>query len=151
MAPRVDTRIWMEVPSDLDSIEETVNRIVDYCLECPDNSHGRILLNFRVGLMEALANAMLYGNGRDPGKRVRLEITARECSITACITDEGPGFNPEAVPDPTRPSHLEREGGRGLFLMRKLMDEVHYNERGNRVTMILRLQEFSGEQEEARA
>ena len=150
MAPAMNTRIWMEVPSDLDTLEEAVNRVMAYCLECPGD-HRRILLNFRVGLMEALANAVEYGNGRDPRKRVRVEITARDCSITACITDEGCGFDPSAVPDPTRPTHLHQEGGRGLFLMRKLMDEVHFNERGNSVTMVLHLQEFMQGREEARA
>jgi serine/threonine-protein kinase RsbW len=92
-----------------------------------------------VSLIEALSNAMLYGNGQDPAKRVHVEISIQQASVVATITDEGGGFDPSLVPDPTIPANLERTGGRGLFLIRSLMDEVRYNARGNSVTLILHL------------
>ena len=67
-----------------------------------------------------------------------------DSEITACVIDEGVGFDPAAVPDPTTPENLLRAGGRGLFLMRELMDEVRYNDRGNCVTLVLRLDELGG-------
>jgi serine/threonine-protein kinase RsbW len=97
-------------------------------------------LNFRVGLTEALSNAMLYGNGHDPSKRVRVEISVDNGAITARITDQGCGFDPAAVPDPTAPENLMKPGGRGLFLMRELLDEVKFNDEGNCVTLVLRLE-----------
>jgi serine/threonine-protein kinase RsbW len=90
-----------------------------------------------VGLTEALANAMLYGNGRDPRKRVRVEAHLTPRMIQVQVTDEGGGFDPDAVVDPTLPANRVRPGGRGIFLIRKLMDQVEFNERGNSITMIL--------------
>jgi serine/threonine-protein kinase RsbW len=99
----------------------------------------RLDLNFRVGLTEALSNAMLYGNSRDPSKRVLVEIAFLDQCIQARITDQGDGFDPSTVPDPTTPENLTKPCGRGLFLMRKLLDEVSYNAQGNQVTLVLKL------------
>ncbi|MEX0979829.1 MAG: ATP-binding protein [Gemmatimonadota bacterium] len=127
----------LELPNDIKAIEHTVEFVVRRCEpSCEDQK--RLRLNFRVALTEALSNAMLYGNHRDPAKRVRVEVTVKSCSVIACVTDEGNGFDPEVVPDPTCPMNLCKSGGRGVFLMRKLLDEVRYNDRGNSVTLVLR-------------
>jgi serine/threonine-protein kinase RsbW len=128
----------LDIPNDLSSIEEAVEFVMQRCASCGDDPR-RLRLNLRVGLAEALANAMLYGNGRDPSKRVRVEVAFRESTITARITDQGRGFDPMAVPDPTCPKNLRKPNGRGIFLMRKLLDEVHFNDQGNSVTLVLRL------------
>jgi serine/threonine-protein kinase RsbW len=94
-------------------------------------------LNFRVGLTEALANAMLYGNCRDPRKRVRIEAAIGIEEIRVRVTDEGRGFDPETLADPTEPSNRRRDGGRGIFLIRKMMDHVEFNDKGNSITMVL--------------
>jgi anti-sigma regulatory factor (Ser/Thr protein kinase) len=127
----------LELPNDLKAIENAVEYVVRECESCSED-HRRLRLNFRVALTEALSNAMLYGNHRDPGKRVRLEIRMQSCSIVARITDEGNGFDPAVLPDPTTPVNVRKTGGRGVFLMRKLLDEVRYNKRGNSVTLVLR-------------
>lgn len=128
----------VDLPNDLSAIEAAVEDIVRRCRNC-DCHQGRLALNLRVSLSEALANAMQYGNeGRDD-KRVRVEVTIAPETITARVIDQGRGFDPKSVPDPTHPENLLRSSGRGLFLMRQLMDEVHYNERGNCVTLVLRL------------
>ena len=142
--------IVLEVPNDIAAIENTVALVVDRCEFC--ESHARKFnLNLRVSLAEALANAMQYGNGGDRSKRVRVEIVLGTSEVRACITDQGQGFDPEAIPDPTTPENLTRTGGRGLFLMRKLMDEVRYNDRGNSVTLVLRLGSDLGSDEAASA
>ena len=122
------------------TIESAVEYVMKRCEHCCEAAR-RLDLNFRVGLTEALSNAMLYGNGSDPEKRVRVEVTMASSRITACITDEGGGFDPTSVPDPTEPQNLFKPGGRGIFLMRSLLDEVSYNDRGNSVTLILRLED----------
>jgi serine/threonine-protein kinase RsbW len=127
----------LELPNDVRAIERAVDYVMQRCSSCEDRPR-RLRLNFRVSLTEALSNAMLYGNGGHPEKRVRVEVTVGSERITARISDEGAGFDPDAVPDPTCPENLSSPGGRGLFLMRKLMDEVYYNERGNCVTLVLR-------------
>lgn len=130
----------LDLPNDLASIEEAVNAVLEHCAFCGAN-RGRVRLKLRVGLWEALANAILYGNQADPAKRVRVEVAVRDSAITARITDQGSGFDPHSLPDPTRPENLLRPEGRGIFLMRKLLDEVFYNDQGNSVTLVVRIQE----------
>jgi serine/threonine-protein kinase RsbW len=130
----------LELPNDLRAIEQSVDYLTDKGLEVGFDM-DRLRLNFRVGLTEALANAMLYGNCRDPQKRVRLEARLSRCEIRIVVTDEGRGFDPDTVLDPTLPANRARTGGRGIFLIHQLMDRVEYNERGNSITMILRSRE----------
>ena len=129
----------LELPSDVRTIEHAVEYVIGRCSACAEQPR-RLNLNFRVGLTEALSNAMLYGNSHDPSKRVRLEIAFQLGCIRARVTDQGPGFDPDSVPDPTRPENLTKPCGRGLFLMRQLMDEVLYNDQGNQVTLVLKLE-----------
>ncbi len=135
----MDSALVLELPTDVRSIEHAVEYVMRRCPGCDSHRH-RMTLNFRVGLTEALSNAMLYGNGHDPSKRVRVEISVDNGAITARITDQGCGFDPAAVPDPTAPENLMKPGGRGLFLMRELLDEVKFNDEGNCVTLVLRLE-----------
>jgi len=134
----VDDDLVLELPSDVRSIEHAVEYVVRRCQARDTHAH-RLRLNFRVGLTEALSNAMLYGNAHDPSKRVRVEVTLTSGAIRARVIDEGRGFDPCSIPDPTCPENLMKSGGRGLFLMRQLLDEVVYNDRGNEVTLVLLL------------
>ena len=127
--------VWV-IPSDVREIGPIVDAVLDRCARCPADP-GRLRLNLRVGLTEALANAMTRGNAEDPAKRVRVEVHLGEDEIRARVTDEGRGFDPSQVPDPTKGEALFAPCGRGLFLMRRLMDEVTFNERGNSVTLVL--------------
>jgi anti-sigma regulatory factor (Ser/Thr protein kinase) len=126
----------LELPNDLRAIERAVNYLIERGLEIGFNQE-RLRLNFRVGLTEALANAMLYGNGRDPDKRVRIDAHLSAHAFIVRVTDEGRGFNPSTLSDPTLPRNRLRVGGRGIFLIKKLMDQVEFNERGNAITMVL--------------
>jgi serine/threonine-protein kinase RsbW len=126
----------LELPNDLQAIERAVEELVARSREAGFICDHR-RLNLQVGVTEALSNAMLYGNGRDPRKRVRIEARITAESIIINVTDEGRGFDPAAVPDPTLPANLPRPGGRGLFLIRKLMDRVEFNDCGNSITMVL--------------
>lgn len=130
------TDYTLELPNDLRAIERAVDYLIDRGQEIGFN-HERLRLNLRVGLTEALANAMLYGNCRDPRKRVRIEAQVSAGVLTVRVTDEGRGFNPALVTDPTLPRNRARAGGRGIFLIRKLMDRVEFNECGNSITMVL--------------
>lgn len=126
----------LELPNDLRAIERSVDYLTDKGREVGFND-DRLRLNFRVCLTEALANAMLYGNCRDPRKRVHVQAHLTPEKISVQVTDEGRGFDPNAVVDPTLPSNRVRPGGRGIFLIRQLMDQVEFNDRGNSITMIL--------------
>jgi serine/threonine-protein kinase RsbW len=137
----VDKELILELPNDIRSIEHAVEYVTRHCTTCSDYAR-RLNLNFRVGLTEALSNAMLYGNGSDPQKRVRVEVDVGTKEVAVRVTDQGTGFDPSAVPDPTLPGNITKTGGRGIFLMKALMDEVRFNDQGNSVTLVLR---FEGE------
>ena len=130
----------LDVPNDTSAIEQAVEEVMNRCQNCQCQQR-RLRLNLRVSLVEALSNAIRYGNRECPNASVRLELLVGPERITARVIDQGTGFDPSCVPDPTNPENRVKEGGRGLFLMRKLMDEVHYNERGNCVTLVLRLRQ----------
>ena len=139
----MDQELILELPNDIRSIEHAVEYVMRHCSTCCDYAR-RFNLNFRVGLTEALSNAMLYGNNSDPKKRVRVEVTVRVEEVAVRVTDQGVGFDPAAVPDPTLPDNITKSGGRGIFLMKALMDEVRFNDRGNSVTLVLRLEGEAG-------
>lgn len=134
----MDRQLVFELPNNVQFIEDAVEFVLHRCTTC-ETAARKLGFNFRVCLTEALANAMIYGNRQDPSKRVRVEVFVEGNCLRARVTDQGDGFNPERVPDPTAATNLRKEGGRGIFLMRKLMDEVHFNERGNAVTLVLLL------------
>lgn len=129
--------LTLEVPGDLAAIERVVDHAVAHCAPARLDRR-RLLFNFRVGLTEAISNAILYGNSGDPGKRVRLVLRAVPGEVRVRVSDEGDGFDPRAIPDPRLPENLTLPDGRGVFLMRELMDEVRFNRAGNAVTLILR-------------
>ena len=83
-------------------------------------------------------------NDGDPEKRVRVEVTVKVEEVAVRVTDQGVGFDPESVPDPTLPDNITKTGGRGIFLMKSLMDEVRFNDQGNSVTLVLRLEGEAG-------
>jgi serine/threonine-protein kinase RsbW len=126
----------IELPNDLCSIGKSVEYLIERGAEAGFDD-SRLRLNLRVGLSEALANAMLYGNCRDPRKRVRVEARVTPDEIVLRVTDEGHGFDPEKLADPTSPGNRKRIGGRGIFLIRKMMDHVEFNDKGNSITMVL--------------
>ena len=92
----------------------------------------------RLALDEALANAIRHGNGGDSSKTVTVEYDVDDERVSISITDQGPGFDPTDVPDPTLDENLERPCGRGVMLIKAYMTEVSYNDSGNCVTMIKR-------------
>jgi serine/threonine-protein kinase RsbW len=96
------------------------------------------ILGVRLALEEAIVNGLRHGNQGDTTKSVRMRISAGAEGLFAEVEDEGAGFDPGDVPDPTRPETLERSCGRGLLLMRHFMTWVHFSRRGNRVTMCKR-------------
>lgn len=133
----LSARIHLEFPSSVGYVREVVAEVVDAC-ERLAFSGSRATLNLRVALGEALANAILYGNREDADKLVRLDAELRAGTAVVTVSDEGPGFDPEAVLDPTRPENRDRSHGRGLFLLRALADEIRFNETGNAVTLTVR-------------
>ena len=123
----------LTIPSDLAEARR-VQGLIEEALQASAYTEHDIFA-IKLALEEALVNAIKHGNQMDPDKRVVVvyHVTAERFDIR--ITDEGEGFNPEDVPDPTDPANLERPCGRGLLLMRGFMTEVQYHGKGNVVTM----------------
>jgi serine/threonine-protein kinase RsbW len=95
----------------------------------------RDIFCIRLALEEALVNAIKHGNQMDRSKKVRIAYRVERDRFDIEIVDEGPGFDPGDVPDPTCAENLERPCGRGLMLMRHYMNAVCYNRSGNAVSM----------------
>lgn len=134
--PYVREKIDFELPSDLNLMNGVLHylseRVAKLGVIKPERS------NLFVALDEAFVNAVKHGNKNDPNKMVRItaELTTKEARFT--IEDEGEGFNVQEIPDPLDPANLFKTSGRGVLLIYNIMDEVRYNERGNRLTMIKR-------------
>jgi len=121
------------IPSDPAEARQLQDRIEQLLQE--RQAHEKDIFGIRLALEEALVNAIKHGNQSDPGKKVRISYRVLADRFEVAISDEGTGFNPEDVPDPTAVENLERPCGRGLMLMRYYMTEVNYSDRGNVVTM----------------
>ena len=121
-------------------IESQVNnlRIVENAIDeatsvigISQDNYGKIL----VSAMEAVNNAIIHGNRSIPEKIVDVEISSEKDELIIKVTDQGNGFSPEKVPDPTTPENIEELNGRGIYLMSHLADKIEYNKIGNSVTM----------------
>jgi serine/threonine-protein kinase RsbW len=96
-----------------------------------DDIYGNIM----IAVTEAVNNAIKHGNGGDKSKNVSLSLSLNESLIKFVVKDEGPGFSYENLPDPTSPENLEKVGGRGIFLMKHLSDEVLFKDNGRIVEL----------------
>jgi serine/threonine-protein kinase RsbW len=123
----------LTIPSDLAEARR-VQGLIEEALQASAYTEHDIFA-IKLALEEALVNAIKHGNQMDPDKRVYVVYNVTSERFDIRITDEGSGFNPADVPDPTDPDNLERPCGRGLLLMRGFMTEVEYHGRGNVVTM----------------
>jgi len=131
------TLVTLRLPSEIACIEEAVELVTRHCLAGHDTTK-KTRFRLQVVLSEALSNAIVRGNREDREKWVDVRAELREDAIRLEVTDEGPGFDPSTVPEPIRPEQLDEANGRGLYLIRQLVDAVEFNERGNSICMILR-------------
>ena len=90
----------------------------------------------RLALDEALANAIRHGNAGDASKSITIEWRIEPKQVHITVEDQGVGFTPDDVPDPTAEENLTRPCGRGVMLMKAYMTEVRFNPTGNRVTLV---------------
>jgi serine/threonine-protein kinase RsbW len=133
--PRV---IELDIPNDVRHIERVVERVQR---ECRALAYGprQVMLNVPVALTEALSNAILRGNADDPSKHVHVRASVDANRLIVEVRDEGRGFDLDACTVDVGIDTVEREDGRGLFLMRNLMDRVECvsARRGNTVRLTL--------------
>ncbi len=126
----------MRVPTDLDVVEEAVDLVARHCMASGVSPRAARFV-VRVVLCEALANAMLYGNRLDRSKGIDVQVRVDDDGLRLRVTDEGQGFDPASLPDPAVAPAVASDRGRGLYLIRQLVDEVRFNDRGNAICMIM--------------
>lgn len=121
-------------PSCISEVEHFVQRIVNR-LNIDPNLYPNILIS----LTEAVNNAMQHGNRFDDQKTILVSCREKPHQILLTISDEGSGFDPVKIPDPTARDHIQEEGGRGVFLMKQLTDEIHFLDQGRTVELMWRI------------
>jgi serine/threonine-protein kinase RsbW len=88
-----------------------------------------------ISLTEAVNNAIIHGNKSDESKHVHINVRKKDNGLSFSVVDEGVGFNPGCVPDPTNEDKLDCCGGRGVFIMKALADDISFEENGRKVEM----------------
>jgi serine/threonine-protein kinase RsbW len=133
-SPAVVTRFRM--PSQREAIARAVDRVLDLVAAARLSEDERD--NLAVAVAEALSNAAVHGHRLRPGANVRVAVavTPGVCA-TVEVADSGPGFDSRRVSDPTEPEGLLQTRGRGVFLMRRLVDDLVYNGPGNKVRLTM--------------
>lgn len=125
--------IHIEVPS----LSENIRMIESFIDNAREKFHlnDDIYGNIMIAITEAVNNAIKHGNQSDSSKNVSLSLALDESTIRFTVKDEGHGFDYEHLPDPTAPENLEKPGGRGIFLMKHLSDEVEFKDGGRIVEL----------------
>ena len=124
------------IPSDLAAAHEAEKALLAEVAGC--NYSEAATFAIKLAVEEGVNNAIKHGSRFDSRKTVELVYDISKDRAVITITDQGGGFDPSAVPDPTADENLEKPTGRGVMLMRAYMDEVVYNCRGNQVRMVKR-------------
>jgi serine/threonine-protein kinase RsbW len=126
------------IPSEINAIGPAVDKIIGVISRAgcvPPNQS-----DIEIAVFEALANAVIHGNGQDRRKRVHILCRCQPGQrLSIVVRDEGAGFDPVKVPDPTAPENVESDHGRGILLMRAFMDEVQFAAGGTEVHLCKRL------------
>ena len=119
-----------------DAVAPTVDRILEAV--APAGLDEDRLTDLAVALAEALSNAAVHGHRLDPKRRVAIVLLVSAGCVVVEVSDSGVGFDARGVHDPTLPERQLATGGRGIFLMRRLVGEVSYNASGNTVRLTVR-------------
>lgn len=122
-------------PKNIAEVEPYVTQVVKK-YEINQELYGNMLIT----LTEAVSNAIIHGNSAKAAKRVFVSTNCSQQKICFTVQDEGAGFDPDDLPDPTAPENILTPGGRGVFLMRQLSDSVTFGDDGRLVTLEFSLQ-----------
>lgn len=118
------------LPENIRIVESFIDNARDK-IRFNDDVYGNIM----IAVTESVTNAIIHGNKKDQNKMVDLSLEATKQAICCTVSDEGRGFNADALPDPTAPENILHTGGRGIFLIKHLADEVEFLQNGSTVLM----------------
>jgi serine/threonine-protein kinase RsbW len=123
----------LKITSKTENLVVVERLIQDVCeeTEAGEENFGNIL----IAVTEAVNNAIFHGNLNNPEKLIHITCAGEKDELCFSVEDEGKGFNPALIPDPTTPENLEKPNGRGIFLMRSLADKVDFQNSGRKVQM----------------
>lgn len=126
-----------EVPSDPDLLPEIEEYVVDKIknLGLSDEKFN----NFALSVSEAASNSIVHGNICDQSKKVKITIQIDDNHVIVKFKDEGKGFVPDLVPDPTAPENILKDNGRGIHIMKTFLDSLEYNFEGDGTEVVLKL------------
>ncbi|MBB6326497.1 ATP-binding protein [Algoriphagus aestuarii] len=125
--------IKISIPSLIENIK-IIESFIDNArenFEINDDIYGNIMIS----VTECISNAIIHGNQHDKNKLVHLELFMEDQLLRFVISDEGPGFDYNELKDPTEPENIEKTGGRGIFLIKHLSDEVKFEEEGRKTIL----------------
>lgn len=125
--------IKISIPSLIENIT-IIESFIDNAKEkfhINDDIYGNIMIS----VTECVSNAIIHGNNQDRKKPVKLELEFLENQIRFIIEDQGTGYDTNHLYDPTSPENLEKSGGRGVFIMKHLCDEIKFDNNGSKVTL----------------
>ena len=125
--------IKISIPSLIENIK-IIESFIDNArenFEIDDDIYGNIMIS----VTECISNAIIHGNQHDKSKLVHLELLIEDELLKFVIEDEGPGFDINELKDPTEPENIEKPGGRGIFLIKHLTDEVKFEEEGRKTIL----------------
>jgi serine/threonine-protein kinase RsbW len=122
------------IKSSLKEIEPVIREISVYLMS--EGVDPGILQDIKLVIEEAIINAVKHGNKFKENLRVMIGFECSKEKIRIYVQDEGKGYDYHRIPDPTLDENIDKESGRGVFLVKKLMDEVNFNRSGNRIEMV---------------
>jgi serine/threonine-protein kinase RsbW len=130
------TRTSLTLSSTLETVDRVEHEAESFAARL--GFHEDDVSNIAMAVREAAVNAVIHGNAYNRDKQVKASFEATDADLVIRIADEGTGFNEEAIPDPLSPENILRGSGRGVFLMRAFMDEVHFRQLspGTELTLI---------------
>lgn len=129
----------LSLPSRIETVAKAANAVADFVSR--SGISEEVAYGIDMAVREAVTNAVVHGNEQDEQKAVELTLKSSPEAVEITVHDQGQGFNPEEVPDPTKSENILKTSGRGIFFMRTFMDEVNWSIRpggGTTVRMLKR-------------
>ncbi len=120
-AKKIKELVISSKPENIHIVEQETEKIAKKIGFCEDD-----LDSLAISVTEVVANAIMHGNARDASKKVHIKYIYSDKHIEIRVRDEGRGFNPESIANPLEPENLFKESGRGIFIVKTLMDDVSY-------------------------
>lgn len=128
------------LPSHIEAVADGAAAATDFIQNCGVGEEAAFGINMAV--REAITNAMVHGNKEDEAKTVEVTLNCLGHELEIEVKDQGEGFDPTSVPDPTDPANILKTSGRGIFLMRTFMDEVQWSTRAEGGTTVRMTKKF---------